>query len=415
MSKYTTATPKKQAAKSNKQQQTATQAGRQARQAGKYLVQRSRDGRERPLVAVKDGLYRDPKAGWDVPALDDPKYPRWREKKRKTLDVATLYRATDDHQHADRVLSCATWLQYWADLAGDKRTLQAFNPCHLRMCPLCANRRARQMTARLIRILTAVKVEHPTASLLFLTLTVKNVPGDELRDTLTLLTKAWAKLAKRRPFMRGVKGWFRAIEITYNPVTSEYHPHIHAILVVEPAYFRKASGLYIPHSRTDKVPDSYKGPFWVDMWGECLGVAYKPSVRISRAKGKGGEQRDTDAASLAAALEAAKYATKDSDYLTDKIPMVERAGVLATYTAALRGKRLVALGGWLADAADGVDLEDDGDLVHGDEPSGDELTVATAEMLESYGWHFGVGEHVLKERRRNPDYQGPGGQGGGTA
>lgn len=264
------------------------------------------------------------------------------------------------------------------------------------------------MTARLVKILKAVKAEHPTATLLFLTLTVRNCKGEDLRDTLTLLTAAWTKLAKRRPVMRAVKGWFRAIEITRNPVTGEYHPHIHAILVVEPDYFKRGKGLYILHSRDEKTPADYKGPFWVSMWAECLKADYLPSVRISKAKGKSGEQRDTDAASLSAALEAAKYATKDTEYINGKIPEAERAEVLRTYTDALRGKRLVALGGWLKDAAGDVDLEEDGDLVHTDEDGDADLTAETAEMLEVYGWHFGVGDHVLKARLVNPDYQGGG-------
>lgn len=399
------------AGKGNKKQQKATRYNWRQRRDADIMADRAAHGMEHPLEPVTDGLYQDPRTGEAVEALKDDKYP-WREKKKKTVALATLYRVGQDDQYADRAMSCSTWLQYLATMGGDKRTLQAFNACHLRLCPLCANRRARQMTARLVRILKAVKAEHPTAALLFLTLTVKNCDGAALRDTLTLLTAAWTKLAKRRPFMRAIKGWFRAIEITRNAADGTYHPHIHAILVVEPDYFPKKNGLYIPHSRDDKTPDGYKGPFWVDMWGECLKAEYRPSVRISKAKGKGGEQRDTDAASLNAALEAAKYATKDSEYINGKIPEAERAGVLATYTAALRGKRLVALGGWLADAAEGVDLEDDGDLVHGDEDSSADLTAATAELLEIYGWHFGVGEHVLKDRLPNPDYQGPGTQGG---
>lgn len=205
--------------------------------------------------------------------------------------------------------------------------------------------------------------------------------------------------------MRAVKGWFRAIEITRNRTDGTYHPHIHAILAVEPDYFKRGKGLYILHSRDEKTPASYKGPFWVDMWGECLKVDYKPSVRISRAKGKGGEQRDTDAASLSAALEAAKYATKDTEYINGNVPEAERADVLRTYTDALRGKRLVALGGWLADAAGDVDLEQDGDLVHTEDGDAD-LTAETAELLEIYGWHFGVSDHVLKARIPNPDYTG---------
>ena len=405
MGQYTTTTPELQegtSGKGDKKQQNATGYNWRQRRDLDIMADRAAHGMEHPLEAVTDGLYQDPRTGEAVPALKDDKYP-WRQKKQKTVAVADLYRAGHDDKYADRAMSCATWLQYLADLGGDKRTLRAFNACHLRLCPLCANRRARLMTARLVRILTAVKAEHPTATPLFLTLTVRNCTGPELRDTLTLLTAAWTKLAKRRPFMRAVKGWFRAIEITRNAADGTYHPHIHVILIVEPDYFKRGKGLYIPHSQSDKAP---VGPYWVDMWGECLKAGYSPSVRISRAKGKAGEQRNTDAASLAAAREAAKYATKDAEYINGKIPEAERAQVLRTYTDALRGKRLVALGGWMADAAAGVDLEDDGDLVHDDEDGGDDLTAATAEMLEVYGWHFGVGEHVLRDRMPNPDYQG---------
>lgn len=364
------------------------------------------DGKSNKNQQSATSLYCDLDTGEAVEALRDEKYP-WRQKKQKTIAVADLYRAGHDDKYADRAMSCSTWLQYLANLGGDKRTLQAFNACHLRLCPLCANRRARLMTARLVKILKAVKAEHPTASLLFLTLTVRNCKGEDLRDTLTLLTGSWKKLIDRRPVKRAVKGWFRAIEITRNRTDGTYHPHIHAILVVEPDYFKRSKGLYILHSRDEKTPADYKGPFWVDMWGECLKAGYRPSVRISKAKGKGGEQRDTDAASLSAALEAAKYATKDSEYINGSIPEAERAEVLRTYTDALRGKRLVALGGWLKDVAGDVDLEDDGDLVHDEDGDGD-LTAETAELLEVYGWHFGVADHVLKARFPNPDYTGGG-------
>lgn len=364
------------------------------------------DGKDNKNQQSTTRLYCDLDTGEAVEALHDNKYP-WREKKQRTVEVAGLYRLGHDDKYADRAMSCSTWLQYLANLGGDKRTLQAFNACHLRLCPLCANRRARLMTVRLIKILKAVKAEHPTATLLFLTLTVRNCEGDELRDTLTLLTKAWKKLIDRRPVKRAIKGWFRAIEITRNQKDGTYHPHIHAILAVEPDYFKRNKGLYILHSRDEKTPSSYKGPFWVDMWAECLKADYLPSVRISRAKGKGSNQKDTDAASLSAALEAAKYATKDAEFIDAKIPAVERADVLRTYTDALRGKRLVALGGWLADAAGDVDLEDDGDLVHDEDGDGD-LTAATAELLEVYGWHFGVEDHILKARFPNPDYEGGG-------
>ena len=80
-----------------------------------------------------------------------------------------------------------------------------------------------------------------------------------------------------------------------------------------------------------------------------------------------------------------------------------------TYTAALHKKRLTALGGWMLDASQqlALDMEDAGDLVHDADGNGD-LTEATAELLLSYGWHFGVMDHVLRDVQPNPDYQGNG-------
>lgn len=239
------------------------------------------------------------------------------------------------------------------------------------------------MAKRLIRVMSRVEADHPGVQFLFLTLTVENVTGDNLRAALDALTKAWFKLMHRRPVMRAVMGWFRAIEITRNRKADTYHPHIHAIIAVEPAYFKRANGLYLTHDA------------WVTMWQQSLRVDYRPSVRI---------QKTT--AGMAAAVEAAKYATKDTDYISPSLPAAEAARVAAVYSTALTRKRMTAMGGWLLDASQALvlDVEDDGDLVH-DEDTG-ELTMDTAELLENYGWHSGVSDHVLMNRRPNPAFQG---------
>lgn len=347
-----------------------------------------------------DEIYTDPATGEVVERLEDSKFP-WRHRKQQGLRLADVYKAAQLEKEADRVLSCSTWLEYLATIDGSKRQLHHFNACKKRLCPLCAARKAKIMATRLTKILAKVRADHQDTQLIFLTLTMENVPGDKLRAALDQLTKAWYRLFHRRPFDRAVKGWFRAIEITRNRAKDTYHPHIHAVLVVEDGYFQRANGLYLTQAK------------WVEMWQQSLRVAYRPIVDVRSTYQKGGKSkanRKTEAAA-AAAVEAAKYATKDSEYISPAIPMAEAAKVAATYTAALHKKRLTAMAGWVADAAQQLaleDIEDGGDLVH-DEDGAGELSEATAELLEEYGWHFGVADHILIDRRPNPDYQGNGG------
>lgn len=341
-------------------------------------------------------FYVDPATGEQVERLTDEKFS-WRAKKRGTLALADTYRAGKLDSYAERATTCATWLEYLATGDGSKKQLHHFNACKLRLCPLCSARKARIMANRLAKIIERTQRNHPGTQLLFLTLTVENVTGDKLREALDLLTKAWFKLMHRRPVTRAVKGWFRAMEITRNRAQDTYHPHIHAVLVVEDGYFLRANGLYITQAR------------WVEMWRESLKVDYDPGAHVQStyAKGKKGRPSRKAAAAASAVAEAAKYATKDVEYLGAAIPQAEAARVAAVYTAALHKKRLTALGGWMLEASQqlALDVEDVGDLVH-DEDGGGELTEATAELLLSYGWHFGVADHVLTDVRPNPDYQG---------
>lgn len=365
MGKYNTSEPRLQAVntvKNNKEQQTSTR------------------------------LYCDLDTGEAVEGLRDDKFP-WRQRKQRTMELATLYRTAKLGDKADKVVSCSTWLQYLAT-PDDKRQLHHFNACKNRLCPVCNKRKAKRMAVQLLKVLEKVQSDHKGTQLIFLTLTVRNCTGDKLRETLDDLTGAWKKLIDRRPVKRAVRGWFRAIEITYNEDTDTYHPHIHAILVVENAYFFKNSPLYLTQ------------PTWEKMWRECLKVDYNPRVDIRSTYGKGGKTRKAKK-ERGEVLEAAKYATKDSDFLNPRIAKEKAAEVVATYDAALRRKRLTAMGGWVKDAAKqlAVDVEDDSDLVHDTDGDG-ELTPETAELLEDYGWHFGVSDHVLLSRRDNPEYQG---------
>ena len=287
---------------------------------------------------------------------------RWKEAKAKTMRLYELYEAAGYHDYAVRTRDCATFLQFNVYQSG-ARKLKTANFCKMRLCPMCIARRARRNAWQLSRVLDLTEQRHD-ARYLFLTLTIQNVDGEHLGEALQQLTDAWNRFLKQRQIERSVKGWFRAIEITRRG--KGYHPHIHAILAVEPDYFSRASrqaGKYL--NQTDLI----------DRWQKALRVAYRPSVRIQATKAKG-----EYSGKAKAAAEAGKYAVKDSEYIDPKIPESRAVEILRDYTEALHRRRLTACGGWLKEAARELDAEDldDGDLIHVD---ADSLRDDVAELI----------------------------------
>lgn len=296
----------------------------------------------------------------------------------KANRLVQLYHLAGYESYADRVETCSTWLQF--RVQGDVRELASANFCKLRLCPICIARGASARAKLVSRVMDTVQREHH-CQYVFLTLTVANVPGDKLGAAISQLTAAWNRLMQQRPVARAAHGWFRALEITRNPAQGNYHPHIHALIAVEDDYFRRSAGLYLSHDD------------WVARWRKALKVDYNPSVRITKTtKDKDGK---------GAVLEAAKYVTKDSEYIDDRLSDGDAAQIVADYTRALHHRRLTAFGGWLkevalrlkADDLDAVDLRnaDDGAIR-------EDLAV----MVEEYGWHFGAGDYVLARRYLSP-------------
>lgn len=321
-------------------------------------------------------------------ALTDDRYP-WRERKMGTLKLAQLYDKGGYPRFAERARTCATWLEYNVDNSG--RKLAAANFCQLRLCPMCIARRARRSAHKLSQVMDAVAGEYD-ARFVFLTLTVANVPGEELGAAIGQITSAWTRLIKHRQIERSVGGWFRAVEITREDKSKGrrrlpremYHPHLHAILAVPPDYFSRKSGLYITQAE------------WVRRWQKALRVDYAPSVRVQVTKAKGAVS-----GGCAAALEAAKYTVKASDYIDDRLPEKRAVEILCDYTEALHRRRLTAFGGWLKEAAKELDAEnlEDGDLVHVDDEA---VREDVAELIEYYNWNFGAGDYILSGRTHGP-------------
>lgn len=123
--------------------------------------------------------------------------------------VATFFCANALHQNGTKITS---------------------NYCGHRWCTVCNRIR----TAKLIKGYEGVMSELP--DLRFVTLTVPNVPGYHLQETidrmLSVFTSIQGTFKKRK--QRGLQSWqlvgLRKIECTYNPKTNEFHPHFHFVI-----------------------------------------------------------------------------------------------------------------------------------------------------------------------------------------
>ncbi|PNG24164.1 protein rep, partial [Methylocella silvestris] len=142
--------------------------------------------------------------------------------------------------------------------------------------------------------------EKPTARWLFLTLSTRNaIDGETLEQSLKDLTKSFHKLFRYKKVSKNLLGFMRSTEVTVNQNDGSYNQHMHVLLCVENAYFRKKEN-YITQNE------------WVDLWQKALRVNYRPVANIKAIK----PNRKGDKDIQAAIKETSKYSVKSSDYLT---------------------------------------------------------------------------------------------------
>lgn len=285
-------------------------------------------------------------------------------------------------RRAARMKRCGDYLVF-ADTVNTEtgevtRKLRAAEFCRDRLCPMCQWRKSLVTFHQLSEIMDRVDADHPNEFIpIFLTLTMKNVPSAELGAAITRILQAWSRMmnkSNRRKPWRVTAGWFRSLEITYNPDTAEWHPHIHAILLVPADYFTDADK-YIDHDA------------WVAEWRRALRADYDPSVDV----------RTIKAERAHAVAEVSKYAVKPGEWvnLDDADGTDERVGLLAVE---LKGRRLTAFGGVMKEARAALKQEDaeTADLVHTGEDA--EVRGDLLVALDRFEWQVGVTNYVRVKR-----------------
>lgn len=252
----------------------------------------------------------------------------------------------------DRVRHCGTMLMFSRYKLPDGSTydkLDGANFCRVMLCPLCQWRRARKLYGEMLQVWRMTYEQYrliefdgsrnrirPRLRAVLLTLTVPNVPGDMLRETVQRMSAAWNRLNQSKGYKewQAVKGYYRCLEVTYNSVADTYHPHYHVLLLVDEDYFRAD---YVSQQR------------WLEIWRQCYCDNTIVAVDVRALRGNTPQQL------LKSLNECCKYTVKPSDFLRGS--MVQRMSVVETLDKALDGVRRASYGGWLKDARQVLKLD----------------------------------------------------------
>jgi plasmid rolling circle replication initiator protein Rep len=308
----------------------------------------------------------------------------WDVHRLQADEVARLYamaRGQAFERLGVRVAECSRWLEFALNPDRDSGEvvfrLQTARFCRVRYCPVCQWRRSLMWVARFMK--RVMIPDFPKGRWLFLTLTVRNVPLDQLRGTLKEMNVAWKRVIQLKAWP-GL-GFIRSTELTR--ASNDYaHPHFHALLYVSPSYF--TSRRYISHER------------WVSMWRKALRADYDPTVHIKVWKSKTITDQETGVERELAPVEGIKYAVKPCDLIGDGEPA--DADWLALLTKQTENLRFLATGGVLKDALREQDETND-DLI---QPDG-ESTKEEAEELARW-WFLWFHQRY---RRRSSPHTGP--------
>ncbi|MEG2985698.1 MAG: protein rep [Peptostreptococcaceae bacterium] len=300
----------------------------------------------------------------------------WVEKKRKTLILAQSYERLG-MKKSYRVFQCGSYLEFKRFISTGELKLSGANFCKVRLCPMCAWRRELKIFSQTSTVMDKA-LDLKDYRFIFLTLTCKNVEGEELSSTLDKLFHGFDKMFRRAIVKKSIVGWFRALEITHNlDETSEfydtYHPHFHVILMVNKSYFTEKTQ-YISQEK------------WTSLWKESLKVDYSPNVDIRAFKSRTKKQISKSLA------ETAKYTVKDNDFLVEGNEEMTDSAVMIL-DKALSNRRLVAYGGELKKIHKSLNLDDveDGNLINTGED--EKIREDMNFVLERYRWHVGYNQY----------------------
>lgn len=300
------------------------------------------------------------------------------EKYKAQADLTALAFDSFHPQVAERIRICASLLGVQFTEGGSK-VVNAWL-CKHRLCPTCQKRKSLKLY-RQMRKIVAYLTQHGIRRYIFVTLTVRNCSGADLKQTLDQLSEGWNRLQRFPEFnskLSGthIRGFYKAVEVTHNidptsPSYDTYHPHIHALFAVDEPYFK--SRRYCSRKRLQEI------------WKQAMRLDYDPEVWMRAVR-----EDDPDQA-MRAIAELTKYTVKSKDYLVpDDWQLTENT--VRILQEALFGRKFLAFGGCFRAARKALELDDieEGDLLHADDPSSE-----TDDPVIFYTWCTGYNQYRI--------------------
>lgn len=313
------------------------------------------------------------------------KYP-WHPNKVKSMKLADSFKRLSLKESdvegrvklvkkSQRVRFCSHELKFLREI--DVETgelgeihLQEAHFCRERLCPQCQKRVSMKTFTQVSQVADEVQRRYPELVPIFLTLTLRNCSESELYNFVgEILSKGWFRLTHHTKIIRVVSGWFRALELTYNHKDKTFHPHLHAILLVDKQYFKGA--------------DYMTTWEWVRLWRAAMRLDYDPVCDIRKLRNSKHKQ----------IAEVAKYTLRDVDFLGKGISNKNRDRLVDVLSKALKGRRLYAFGGVMKAIAKELELGEvgEGDLIHINENA---IREDIATVIEEYHWNFGIANYI---------------------
>ena len=304
---------------------------------------------------------------------------KWREKKLSSIDLANRLEILG-YRSFDRVYQCGEVLKFMEQADGTKKLAQAYF-CKNKLCAICNWRRSLKYSYQSELIINEALNRIPKGRFVFITLTVKNVAGEDLNKTISAMSVGFNRLMKYKAIERNVEGYLRSTEVTYSEGRGDYHPHLHVLLFVKPSYFK--GGKYIKQSD------------WSSYWQKAMKLEYTPVVDVRAVKPRNGKNEEEEIRK--AILETAKYPVKPFDVVEkDGLSLTEEDKLQITddMMNGLYRKRQIGFGGIFKEIKKELELDDveDGNLVR----TGDDTeSVSTGREIVAI-WNWERKNYVVK-------------------
>lgn len=231
----------------------------------------------------------------------------------------------------ERITNCSSYFEFETDKTWKHHRVTKNNRCKHKYCPFCARVEALKRTLEAQYMMETLHSKN--YRFLFLTLSLKNVAFENVKETMTKINRAFSeKFMKQVDIKKAFEGTIRKFELTYNPffyrngkivkddcgkkvvdpLKKPFNAHLHFIVAVKQSYFGKR---YISQKKMRAI------------WKKVLKLDYDPMVNIQAIKIKQKTQEEMvqlekehaqyleNSKKVTGAFEIGKYVAKDSDYL----------------------------------------------------------------------------------------------------